>query len=254
MKKIPILLTILSFISVTVHAATVSDDFNRADTANQDSLSDPNAIGTQYTIDQGSWRIKDDQLLCTDNGVMYENSLQTTNTGGSSFILTADVSAPGNTSADRTGGLVFNYQDSGNYNTVRIGVDTDAGSDASRIQFVTRLGDTNYFSEVYYFDGLVEGSLYTLQIESSLSATNEFTYTLFEQGTTTEIYSNLVTVTGSTLTDGYSGFARTGGGTVYYDNYSLTTVVPEARDSALLLGLLATGLVFMRLRSKGKRD
>lgn len=240
-------------------ATTISDDFNRAQTSAQTSASVPNAIGSNYTIASGSWLIgggiptAGEYLQASASGVsiMIRNDVQTLNTGSNSFTLSTNVLAATSAGAARTGGLVFNYADNSNYNVVRFGINSD--TNACVIQFVSVVNGANAFVETANISsGVTAGSYYTLVIAYSTTLADTFSYSLSTVGAG-GLYSNTVTVAGTTLSDGYSGFYRNGGGTIRFDEYELTTVVPESASSAaILLSVIVVMVGFLRYRRRSR--
>lgn len=224
----PLLLVLMSVGLCSANAATttfgaVSDDFDRDKTFPEDSGTEPNPIGTQYTVASGTWEISRYLLQATDGGVMYENTLQTKNTGGFSFTLQAD-----NLFSGTVQGLVFNLQDASNYYVLRY--TRNPQTTLATIEFLVVVNGVARKLDSSTGLDLVSTAYYTMTVSSSPTQANTFTFSISDIGSPTPIYTN--TVTDATFTDGYSGFFRVGG-TARWDNYSLTVLqgVPEHSPS-----------------------
>jgi PelA/Pel-15E family pectate lyase len=199
------------------------DDFERARTGGQTAASLLNQIGLFYTIDSGIWNISDasnagripNQLSATQNGFMYFNAFETKRGGSSdySYHFSADVWSGGYGTGHRQG-LVFNYQDPGNFYAFDFFV-TAAGQGSARLlQYVDgartvlaqRLDSLNLDRYIYYRMEVVGNAA---GIMASLKSTDgAITYLTAISNTTT-------------FMSGYAGFWRSSPGSVSFDNFSL---------------------------------
>jgi len=99
------------------------DNFDRANTSLQTSTNNPDLIGPNWTIGNGTWAIQNNHLVQAGGpGVGSQfillNPLPTLNSGGTNFVLQATMQM--NTAADSAyGGLLFNYQNSSNFYALR---------------------------------------------------------------------------------------------------------------------------------------
>jgi len=200
--------------AATTTFGAVSDDFDRDKTFPEASTTEPNPIGTQYTIASGTWEIAHNLLQATDGGIMYENTLKTKSADGFSFTLQAD-----NLFSGTVQGLVFHLQDASNYYVLRYS--KNPKTSLATIEFVVMVNGVGRKLDSSTGLDLVSTKYYTMSISSSTTQANTFTFSISEIGSETPIYSN--TVTDATFTDGYSGFFRAGG-TARWDNYSLTVL------------------------------
>ena len=113
--KRSILVMGLLFAGSTAWSVIVSDDFNRADTTYSTNGAD---IGANWVNpNEDLWRINGDKLqtdLISSPSHLYNTAQQLT---GSSFTMSMDVTSD---LIGKYSGVVFNYQDSLNYYTLRI--------------------------------------------------------------------------------------------------------------------------------------
>lgn len=222
-----------------------TDNFNRANTASQTSASVPNAIGDDYTITQGSWRISNNILEAEfGGGRMYQDAVGTLNTNGYSFTLTADVFSGGyddDSTELRAHGLLFNFQDDTNWYALRFR--TNRNSDAI-VQLQRRDSSGLTTLQTVTTPDLDRFVYYTVNISSSETTAGLFNWSIAD-GSTVVVSDSF---TDTTHTDGYSGFWSVGDDVVTrYDNYSVT-VVPEPATYALIFALGVGAFVLVRRR------
>ncbi len=132
MKK-GIWISSLLFAALTTWAATVTDDFNRADTV---SSTDTTLIGANWA-QSGSlnsrWRIGSNTVYSTisaDPGLMYNTAQQTIGGGNGNFVVSVDVAAA---TSNVWSGVAFNYQDDNNYYCARFKAGTDGYQILARV-------------------------------------------------------------------------------------------------------------------------
>lgn len=214
-----------------VRAATITDDFNRADTV---FSTDGSQIGASWVNGAGTtnvWAIGSSNLMLQVYGtetpattagpsILYNDSLQTTSGGGMSFTLSADLQPVSN----RWVGLVFNYQNPSNYYEFRV------AGDSSKYQFVA-VNDGVASAKINRTDAVVpftSDTFYTLTVSSD--AAYEYRFSITEAGSAVALNP---TTTGSdsseSFTGGYAGLYQAGGWTVdpltLYDNFYLSTYI-----------------------------
>jgi hypothetical protein len=218
---------LIGFASFSGGAETIriTDDFNRADTDYQTPEHIPNAIGSNYTVTSGQWRIRDNELVSNVNpSRMYENTLQTLNTGTDRFVLSADVKV--RDGKGYYGGIMCNVQDGLNYYALRYSVE---GSVAV-LQFIRTVGGANTAigpGSLFLTNAINENAYYTLTVASSNST---FHFSISEVNGA-EIASG--TATDSTFAGGYSGFLRQGGGGVWIDNFSIESTAEAVEQRVI---------------------
>ena len=202
-----------------------ADSFDR-NTSAQNSASVPNLIGTRYTIVSGTWFTSASgpgYLQADSSGILIENTLQTRNADGFGFELSANILTSAGDS--RTAGLVFNYQDSGNYYVLRYGVPVTADR-RPFLQFIkVENGESAQLARVEAASGALSGSTYyTMKIVSSCGM---FNFSLTDTGGN-RILGGFVK--DGTFTDGYSGFYRSGATTRFDDFFlKVTDPVPASK-------------------------
>jgi hypothetical protein len=241
MKKHLALLALSAAFLSGASAATVLDTFNRANTGPQ--TDNPNAIGTDWTIQRGTWEILNQRVTDPAGGtpgVLTWNSLQSSNTGGN-FFTTSSIMA-----CTQAGGLmmgmVFNFQDMNNYYAFRF--DTDAG----HVQWLTVSGgsESAVFTDFNAFVPVL-GRDYRVTVASSTAYIASFE--IFDTVTSSVVYSRGATEDSSHLfTDGYAGlYSNFTASTYSFDSFELTSV-PEPSQIALLV--LGAGAVLMTVRKR----
>jgi len=210
-------------------AASITDNFNRADT--QQTAYTMKVGGTGWTqAGDGvnptgdDWFIKGNVVRLRTregNAVMYNTALSTVSGGGTNFTLSADVSG---VTSNAWVGLVFNYQDEANYYILRFKAGTD------EYQLIERRDSENKALVNQKISGSFSaglGNYYTLTITSDTAG--DFNFTIKQQGESAVL--NTVTAyddSASAHTGGYAGLY----GTITpnhcgaYDNFSLS-VIPE---------------------------
>ena len=222
MKRSIWIMSLLFAVSAT-WAATITDDFNRADTV---SSADTTLIGADWA-QSGSlnsrWRIGSNTVYSTtsgDPGLMYNTAQQTIGGGNGSFTVSLDVAAA---TSNVWSGVAFNYQDDNNYYCVRFKAAFDSYQILARVGGAwTTLGSghasapfafgTNAFYRVKVTSDFAYG--FTAEITDLLSSN---TVVLAEAFDSSENFANGYAglLLSSTSTNG-TEFAR-------FDNFSLET-------------------------------
>lgn len=202
-------------------AQSVSDNFDRPNTGAVTSSTVPNPIGSQYVIQSGTWEIgAASYLQASAAGFMIDTGLESLRSIGHRFTLRLNVLHPNYTSdqGGRQAGVILNYKDDNNYYTVRWGNNTDGV--LGNIQVVKRENGVNTQLGELVTGLSLPGSIWFTWEFSSLANTGEIAYSVSEVGSPTPLYTG--SFTDESFSDGYVGFYRTGGGTVRFDEYSLT--------------------------------
>ena len=225
MKHMIIGVTVLTVVSV--QAALISDDFNRAD-AHASGAATLTTIGNNW-VGEGTrrWDIADNELKSnTGTGnYIYNAGLETLNSGvGTSFTQTGYV-ALNKTLATAFGGMVVNFD-----------TNTNAGvtfrmSGTGGIQLLRPNGTAIASGTI---SGFVFDRAYRMTVSSD--AANTYDLEIYDQIASSVVYSINDVVNGgaSASSDGYGGFyANTAG--ITYDDFSLNTV-PEPATLGLLMG------------------
>ncbi|MGE4489318.1 MAG: glycoside hydrolase family 95-like protein [Kiritimatiellales bacterium] len=198
--------------AMTGSGATVSDDFERADTAYS---TDGSIIGSGWVnADVGvRWRIAN-SVLEGDNTTIDAGILYNTNTVlNEGYIYSVDLKF-----ANDWQGIAFNYQDTGNYYFFRV---KPTGYQVIRVQ------DGRY-SETFLNQAisLSYNTYYTIIVKSD--GAGNFDCIIANQGETTPL--NAVTnISDGTFSGGYAGLYVGGSGgspDVTYDNFSLQPPPP----------------------------
>jgi hypothetical protein len=226
MKHMIISLMVLA--AVSVQAALISDDFNRAD-AHASGAATLTTIGNDWT-GEGSrrWDIAGSNLVSnTGTGsYIYNAGLETLNSAmGTSFTQVGYIIL-NKTAASAYGGMVVNFD-----------TNTDTGitfrfNGIGAVQFQRPNGTgitSGTFSETYVSD-----REYRMTISSSVA--NTYDLEIFDTVLDTVVFGAHDVVNGgaSASSDGYGGFyANTAG--ITYDDFSLNTV-PEPATLGLLMG------------------
>jgi len=200
---------------------SVSDNFDRPSTGAVTSSTVPNPIGAQYVINSGTWEIgANTYLQASAAGFMIDTGLEALRSIGHRFTLRLNVLHPNYTTSQggRQAGVILNYRDDNNYYTVRWGNNTDGvlGS----IQVVKRENGVNTQLGELVTGLTLPGSIWFTWEFSSSDNTDEIVYSVSEVGSPTPLYTG--SFTDGSFSDGNVGFYRTGGGTVRFDDYSLT--------------------------------
>ena len=120
MKKIIITTTVLMLGFSSARASSITDDFERADTG---VTTDGSVIGPGWVNATGldEWELETGAVYRRTNlggaePVLYNNALETLSGSGDSFVLSADIYLRQN----GWNGIVFNYQDPGNFYELRV--------------------------------------------------------------------------------------------------------------------------------------
>ena len=156
-------------------AATVTDGFDRADTAYS---ADGSAIGASWKNADSSnrWKIEGGRLVADVRempAILFNTALETTSGGGFDFTLSADVAVA---ASNRWAGVVFNYRDAGNFYCLRFKGGTRSYQLLAKIDGKwTELASQNDAIEPF-----VQGTPYSLEIFSE--EPHEFHFTIRKPG------------------------------------------------------------------------
>ncbi|MGE4488708.1 MAG: PEP-CTERM sorting domain-containing protein [Kiritimatiellales bacterium] len=221
-------------------ATLITDDFNR--TAGYNSLGRLGTTVWTNGASHGQWGITNGSAsanLSLANGVVFNTSAETISGNGSSFAFQADVEAKAHAV---WGGVMFNYQNDGNYYVAR---------------YRSNIADS--FQVTKYVDGvaiklgasgtgtLLQDVVYTIAVTSSNAY--EFTVNVYEAGNPANVLiSNFIRTDAGGYNGGYAGFCQnsTGLDKFRFDNFSLN-VIPEPATIGLF-GASATILFLLRRR------
>ena len=203
-------------------ATLVTDDFNRANTS---ASSDTSLIGAHWNNDSSAntWRIDNNTVYAGSvdpMAMMYNDELQTLNGSGDSFDLSLDVAGQAN---NVWAGLVFNYNNSSNYYTVRF----KAGYDDYQILGRRSAGSWKVIKSGHASANFVADRFYRINVTSDTAYTYDFTITDTTSstvvGSETGMFDNEHLSTG-----GYAGLGLFSSNPTtefsQYDNFSLKTV------------------------------
>ncbi len=225
-KSLAVISMSAAFLSIA-SAATVIDDFNRPDTGLQGG--NPNAIGVNWTIQNGAWEILNQRLTDPTGGTpaaITWNSLQTYNSNGGNFILSSTMAC--SLGSPLTLGLVFNFQDMSNYYAFRY----DAGAGYAQWLVVSGGVESAVFTDINAFTPVL-GRDYKLTVASNQAYFASFE--IYDTVANSVVYSRGATEDGNHLfADGYGGLYSNFTHPSYtFDNFELTAV-PEPSQVALL--------------------
>ena len=211
------------FAALATQAATVADDFNRADTV---SSSDTTLIGPNWA-QSGSlnsrWRIGSNTVYSTtsaDPGLMYNTAQETIGGGSGSFVVSVDVAAA---TSNVWSGVAFNYQDDNNYYCVRFKAGTDSYQILARVDGSWVVLDSGLASSPFAF-GLE--AFYRLKVTSDYAY--GFTVEIEDLSSSNTVAFNEAFDAGENFSNGYAGLLLTStstNGTEFarFDNFSLET-------------------------------
>jgi hypothetical protein len=219
---------------VSLSTGGATDDFNRADTGAQTPSSNPNLIGSQWTVANGTWAVSNNKLVQAvgapaSDQCIYLNTLKTLDSGvGTNFTIQATVLL--NTPVDHFtwAGIVFNYQDQGNFYGLRY---TGAG-DVQVIKNVNWGGLSAPLNEWMVFTP-VQNRPYTLTVSSI--GPDTFSVSIYDTVTATIVYANAsVACGGTSLQDGYGGlYASVNTAVMAYDNFVVTRAPAQSSYNRL---------------------
>ena len=245
MKKSILAMSLLFAVAAASRATTITDDFNRANTAQS---TDTSLIGPNWKQSAGSanqWLISGNILHArpyVNPAIMYNDALQTVSGGGTNFTLSLDVSAKVPTA---WAGVAFNYQDEGNFYYLRIKEGT------SQYQLIASVAGNqtavvlvNKSDASTTFD---EDAFYTMTITSDTA--HDFDFTITEVGSSTVLNPTATIIdSGNNFIGGYAGLytPAAGGHNAKFDNFSLE-VIPEPATLGLM-GLVGAAAIFIRKR------
>ncbi len=157
----------------TTWAATVADDFNRADTT---LSSDTSLIGANWEQATGSanrWRIGGDTIhaqTSTAPGILFNTAWPTECGNGDSFTVSLDVAGQ---AVSVWAGVVFNYNNPSNYYTVRF----KTGYDDYQILGKRSDGSWKIIASGDATSVFTVGTFYTIEVSSDTAYTYSFTIT-----------------------------------------------------------------------------
>ena len=186
----------------------VKDDFNRPDTDWQTAGS-TNAIGADWLVTAQSWKISTNQVtMRKDNGVgsLVWQSAQTANTSNQAFIIEA-VSKLTTGASSAYSGIVFNYQNTTNYYTLRY-----PGTGFAQMLRVRNGATTVLWSGAF---SAVLGHPYRLMVASG--AAQVFDWSIIDDATETTLAGGTVTDSGSGFCGGYGGLYANSSSSVFDD-------------------------------------
>lgn len=225
---------------LSVQADLITDDFNRS--AGHIVFG---TLGTTVWTNMqgyGSWGITNGVVTVRTGGtvgnlVVVNTGLQTVSGNGTNFTLSADILTH---TTLAWGGIVFNYQSTSNFYTLRYRPDSTAAN-AIQISKYANGGITRY-STLAAGNYLSSGTSYTFEISSTNAY--EFTANIYEAGSTDVKFTLSAKDTGSSFVGGYAGFLQVDAGNdiFQYDNFRLE-VIPEPAT----LGLLGGGTLALLL-------
>jgi len=217
------LITSLLFAVSATWAATITDDFNRADTV---SSTDTTLIGADWAQSAGSpnrWRIGSNtvySLTTVDPGVMYNTARQTIGGGNGSFTITADVAVA---TSNVWAGVAFNYQDDSNYYCVRFKGGFDDYQLLARVGGAWTVLRSGHAASVFEF-GM--DTFYRVKVSSDYAY--GFTAEITDLSTTNAIVLAETTDPAENFSNGYAGLLLTsvstaGNELARFDNFNLET-------------------------------
>ena len=232
MKK-AIIASLLAMAGVVAHAALITDDFNRPDTGN--ATGDLSAIGSWENSGSSTWKIGGNELVPVTKSSSYyyamNNALETTD---GAFTLKGTVIVNTVNSAAYVG-MTWNHTDENNNYVMRY-------YQSGATQVLRRTGGTwAVIKNVAGAFSPVNDRGYEVTISSA--AINDFTLTITDTVTSSDVYTTSWTDAANTLTGGYGGFFANSA-VATYDDFSLDAI-PEPTTLGLL-GATALGLVFIR--------
>jgi len=225
-------------------ATIVTDDFGRADTAKS---TDTSLIGVHWNdaSSVNTWRIGNNTVYAGSvdpMAMMYNDELQTLNGSGNSFDLSLDVAGR---AANVWSGVVFNYNNSSNYYTIRIKAETDdyqiLARRSNNTWKVMKTGNAS--------SNFVAHRFYTINVTSDTAHTYDFTIT--DTTSSTVVGSETGVVDNESLySGGYAGLALYSQHATNeygrYDNFSLETI-PEPATLGMV-AMLGGAIFFIRKR------
>ncbi len=203
--------------------SVISDAFDRTNTPYS---ADASAIGCCWTnAGSTAWRINDETLqlgICaTVESVMLNQYLETQSSADTNFCLKGQLQVNGDS---KWVGMVFHYQDSENFYTLRFKSGTTLWQLVRRVSGATSVVSSGNASSV-----LTSGGSYDFQIES----TGEYTFDL--QVAATDTGDSMMSVAGledteSSHSSGYAGFISFSGSAteplLIADDFELEVIVP----------------------------
>ena len=240
---------VVFFMNGVTGAALFTDDFNRADVG---PTTNGSLIGANYvnTNEEKDWQISGNKLVFPEPGyvpggaTLYNTSVQTlTSAEGVSFSIQADVTID---NANRWASLVFNYQGSDNYYSLRVSQDAD--QPVLKYQFLQVFdGAAAAVVNKKDSDTFTLGHTYNLSVSYDQSTDNYIF--LVKDGST--ILNNTTNILGSELSagfdDGYGGVSSGINMSPTFDNLSITSI-PEPTTLGLVVGATFALFGIRRLR------
>ena len=232
MKKY-LIASILLLSMCVAQAATITDDFNRADL---DYTNDCSLIGAGWTQDVAAnkWQLNGGKVYANPGikpAVMYNTGLETESGGGAAFTFSMEHTPRLD---NLWSGVVFNYQNPSNFYILRLKTSSTSYQLLSSVDGVLGIlksatdATTNFVKQVAY----------TLTVSSD--AAYEFDFSI-AQGGTVIASGNSVVDAAENFTGGYAGtyVDAVGGAPAKYDDFSLEATPPLPRSS-----------LFVAIRSK----
>ena len=218
---------------VTLTTGSATDDFNRGNTGPQTNTSNPNLIGSHWTIASGTWAITNNALAQAagatgGNQCIYLNRLQTLDSGtGTNFTVQATVqlnTAYGEGSS--AAGLLFNFKDQNNYYAFRY-----FGS--GLVQFYRMLNGGE--GATLSVTGFTPIQNRPYRVTASSIAPDTFSVGIYDTVAATTVYTNASVSGGGSLLGGYGGvYAGANTSVMSYDNFSLTVAPAQFQPTVLV--------------------
>ena len=250
MKKIAFTV-VFGLLSWSAQASLFTDDFNRANTA---SSTNPALIGSGYAVWYPATTNTTPQFKIATNALvfsggtaknisLYQNTIQTANTGGNSFTISEDITTVGTAAPALLYGLCFNVQADGSLYALRI----NTGS-TNVLQFLkfNAAGTATSTRNVAISGLLATSSVYHIEVSSS--AAGVFDYTLTGANLGSGLSGTFTADVSGVLSNGYGGvYSSAANAGVSFDNLSITSIPEPATIGMLGLGTLVV-LLTRRLR------
>ena len=244
MKKIAFT-ALFGLLSWSAQASLFTDDFNRANTASSTNLA---LLGSGYatvyppTNSVPMFQITNNVLKLSGgtakNVALYQTAVQTLNTNGNSFTVSADITTISAVSGTLLYGLAFNVQTNGYYYALRINT-----GNTNVLQFL-EVTPTNTLSTKNFNIGgglLATNSVYNLSVSSDTAGVFSFMVTGANLGSG---LSGTITAGGTVLSGGYGGIHDSAANVgVSFDNLSITSIPEPATIGMLGIGAFAVVMI-----------
>lgn len=216
MRKSILTICVICAVSA-VHAATIEDDFNRADMAAPSS--DTSLIGANWkqsatSVDE--WQVSGNYLhshAVTTLALLYNDALETVSGNGTNFVLNTHVASK---SLGSWVGLAFNYQDDDNFYVVRF----KSGSNSYQLlRWVG--GAVGVIQSSTAPQNFEEDAFYKITVTSDTEYT--FSFSITKDAGATTLGSGFQTDANHSHTGGYAAlYVGNGGYAAGHDNFSLS--------------------------------